>query len=322
MKKPEVNILVADTDPREARLLAEILSEEGYRVFTAQNKAKIMAAVRDTQPALMLLTIPLPGGAEFELCEQLRAQSPNRKIPTLILVNPEYPIDKQRFFELGVVDIIVKPLYFQELLTSIQTQLNLQDLITTLAEKETALEQEIAARKELETQLAERVLNDPLTRVYNRRYFFELAQKEMERARRNALPLCLVLLNVDQLQKVNDTHGHIVGDRVLINLAKLCKSKVRDVDVVARYDSEEFVILMPDTLLDAAQKTAERLRQTVFESFMAVGRSNVLVTISLGIASWDGLSELEIQTLLQRAEEALKQSKKMGRNCTNFWREN
>jgi len=164
-------------------------------------------------------------------------------------------------------------------------------------------------------------ITDPLTNIYNRRVFDEMAVKEWQRAKRTKSPLATVLFDVDRFKHVNDTYGHLVGDQILINLSKLCSDNLRSMDIFARYGGEEFVILMPDTNADAAYQSMERLRTMIEKTSLGKYEGAALfITISVGIVVWDGEGSLDIRALLSRADQALYSSKEAGRNRTTIWK--
>jgi len=163
-------------------------------------------------------------------------------------------------------------------------------------------------------------ITDPLTKIYNRRIFDEIAIKEWERSKRSKAPLGIVLFDIDHFKKVNDTHGHLIGDQVLVNLAELCSANLRSMDVFARYGGEEFVILMPDADETSAHQIMERLRTMVEKTPLATHENvDVVVTISAGIAMWKDAESTDISSLLERADQALYSSKKSGRNRVAIW---
>ncbi len=187
------------------------------------------------------------------------------------------------------------------------------------------LEHEVAERtSELRQQneiLVQMAITDPLTKIYNRRHFFELAEKEMERAKRFGHPTSAILIDADHFKEVNDTYGHLIGDQVLINLANFLKENIRTMDIFARYGGEEFAILMPETDCNAAITSADRLRHLVGQTSMTKGGVDVNISISLGIACWDGDSDISLDSLLGRADHALYQAKETGRNRVMIWQE-
>jgi len=187
---------------------------------------------------------------------------------------------------------------------------------------------DISSRREAESErvramvFEQLAITDPLTNIYNRRVFDEIANKEWERAKRIKSPLTIVLFDVDHFKKINDTHGHMIGDQVLTNLAKLCLSNMRNMDIIARYGGEEFIILMPDTDSGSAYPTIERLRNYIEKTQMTTHEGQgINITISAGIVTWAGLDDLGVQTLIHNADQALYTSKQTGRNKTTIWKE-
>ena len=207
-------------------------------------------------------------------------------------------------------------LAFNEMTEAIQTrQRALRNLTASLEEKVEERTEELRQRNAELTQMA---VSDPLTKINNRRYFFDLAGKEYERAQRYQHPLSLILADADHFKNANDTYGHLVGDQILTNLARFLVSNVRSVDVVARYGGEEFVILMPEIDETAASQTAERLRK-VIETLSMVDGQDIHITVSFGVACWDGKKDMSFETLLYRADQALYLAKEQGRNRVATW---
>jgi diguanylate cyclase (GGDEF)-like protein len=167
-------------------------------------------------------------------------------------------------------------------------------------------------------QVQQLAVTDPLTGLYNRRYFFEVGQKEFRRARRTNRPLSVIMLDVDHFKSFNDTYGHLVGDRVLTALARQCQLAVRELDVVARYGGEEFVIMLPETSLDAAYSIAERIREVLAQMTIDIGDQAVWVSVSFGVAEADDDCP-DLETLFQRADKALYITKGTGRGRISVW---
>lgn len=160
---------------------------------------------------------------------------------------------------------------------------------------------------------------DPLTGVSNRRDFEMRAQGELARAQRHQRALSLLTFDVDHFKRINDAHGHAVGDEVLRVLAGVAQQELREHDLLARFGGEEFVALLPDTALDEALVVAERLRRVLGSCSIPLDDGVIRFTISAGVAQLaDGSSELA--TLLQAADKALYQAKQKGRNqvCLAF----
>jgi two-component system, cell cycle response regulator len=155
---------------------------------------------------------------------------------------------------------------------------------------------------------------DPLTNCFNRRALMEKLEQEMDRAARYATMLTGMMIDIDNFKQINDTHGHLVGDRVLKQLANLLKREQRSVDIVARYGGEEFVVLLPETTSAESRNFAERiLRRVATHDFGEPGKP-VRVTISVGIASYPDERVTDGESLLRLADSHLYRAKSDGRN--------
>ncbi|MFA7383688.1 MAG: GGDEF domain-containing protein [Desulfurivibrionaceae bacterium] len=156
-------------------------------------------------------------------------------------------------------------------------------------------------------------IRDELTGLYNRRYFNERLQEEIERSRRDGGIVSLISCDIDQFKRLNDSHGHPAGDRVLALLGTILRNSLRKSDVIARYGGEEFMILMPDTPKEQAWKTAEKLRQHIAAAEIDYGRTLLRITVSFGVASFAGEGD-SIEKLLDKVDKALYTAKFGGRN--------
>lgn len=154
---------------------------------------------------------------------------------------------------------------------------------------------------------------DALTGIPNRRYLFELGERELSRARRFGHPLSALMLDMDHFNRVNDTHGHAQGDRVLQAVAQCCLLQIRDIDIVGRYGGEEFVILLIETDASGARSLAERIRGSVAQIVLPTAQVPIRITASVGIAQL-GEGDSDLDRLLGRADQALYAAKLAGRN--------
>lgn len=166
----------------------------------------------------------------------------------------------------------------------------------------------------LHHHIHEQSRTDPLTGIHNRRYFTELAAGELKRARRYGHPVSVVMMDLDHFKRVNDNHGHRLGDQVLQLFVQRCRENVRTTDVLARYGGEEFVLLLPETDVGTAECVAERLRAVVADSPFKTDVVEISLTISLGIAGLDQDGTLTIDQLLDRADRAMYEAKQAGRD--------
>jgi diguanylate cyclase (GGDEF)-like protein len=155
---------------------------------------------------------------------------------------------------------------------------------------------------------------DQLTGLKNRTIGMDLLQAEISRAQRSGLALCVAVIDIDHFKRINDQRGHMAGDQTLRSFASLVSSTVRDYDIVFRYGGEEFVLVMPDTVIKNAVKVSEKLRLAV-EALVVETRSGpVSITISVGIKQYD--AGMTLEDLLSKADKALYQAKQGGRNRT------
>ncbi len=156
------------------------------------------------------------------------------------------------------------------------------------------------------------VRHDQLTGVLNRRGLEEAYEKESSRARRRRTPLCVGLLDIDNFKKLNDSLGHDAGDAALIHLATVIRDTMRPQDTCARFGGEEFIILLPDTSLEDAQKALTRLQRELTKRFFLHNNEKQLITFSAGVTA---LSEDDTQaSIMKRADEAMYTAKKSGKN--------
>ena len=169
-------------------------------------------------------------------------------------------------------------------------------------------------REEIEKQkLIEKAIKDHLTKIYNRLYLEEEAVREIEKARRYSYPISLIMFDLDEFKRVNDTFGHSYGDQVLISFARLLRSKIRGTDIPVRYGGEEFVVLLPYTHIDEAYHVAERIRREFEKTEFSFDGQNIKLTVSAGVSA-ARRGEYSLEELVSMADRAMYRAKKEGRN--------
>ena len=169
--------------------------------------------------------------------------------------------------------------------------------------------------KALETQLAqmsELVREDQLTGSLNRRGLDDVFERELARADRRGTPLCIAMLDLDDFKRINDSHGHTAGDEALIHLVRVIKDTLRTMDVIARFGGEEFLILLPDTVLESASATITRLQRELTKRIFLHNHQRILMTFSAGLAL--RAAGEDQKSLIRRADAALYKAKKAGKN--------
>lgn len=204
-------------------------------------------------------------------------------------------------YSYGCVDFLRKPIANDELQIRVDRALQLHS-----AREST---------EQLITELRERSERDPLTLLYNRRAFHDHGLREIVKSRRTGAPLALLMIDVDKFKKINDTHSHTDGDRVLVELAMLLKAHLRQYDVIVRYGGDEFAVLLPSTTAAEAEKVANKLCHLIANRF---NTEKWAFTVSIGVAEYcpeepTTLQE-ELSMLVSAADAALYTSKTTGRN--------
>jgi diguanylate cyclase (GGDEF)-like protein len=177
---------------------------------------------------------------------------------------------------------------------------------------------DVTEKTRVEEKLKFLAATDDLTGLWNRRHFMERAEYEIAQARRHGRPLCIIQLDIDHFKKINDTHGHAAGDKVLKFLASSLQEQLRATDSIGRIGGEEFVILLPNTGLQTAYAVAEKIRTFIESSRVEYDGKMLTITISMGITDL-GSGNQHIDALLRKADEACYAAKDGGRNRTILW---
>ena len=170
---------------------------------------------------------------------------------------------------------------------------------------------------ESESKLEKLAVTDELTGIFNRRYFLDVAEREIARALRFGKPFAAILLDIDGFKKINDSHGHAAGDSVLVTVASVCQRHCRKIDTFARYGGDEFYFLLPECTREEALTFAERIRTAVEQIKVGYKGNTIPVTASLGVQSFAG-AEDSLERLLIRTDNAMYAAKQSGKNTVSF----
>ncbi|CCH50158.1 Diguanylate cyclase with PAS/PAC sensor [Pseudodesulfovibrio piezophilus C1TLV30] len=176
---------------------------------------------------------------------------------------------------------------------------------------------DVTERKHMVEEMCRLARTDSLTGLWNRRYFMEVAGREIARASRNKTQMSLLILDADYFKCVNDNYGHDIGDKALVVMSRLLLDSVRDVDAVGRYGGEEFVVLLPDASRKAACYVAERILKNIRRTKIEHGKGAFSMTVSIGLASLE--EEETLDGLLKYADIALYAAKKNGRDRVEIY---
>jgi two-component system cell cycle response regulator len=292
-------ILIADDNPRQAERLAAELAVE-HRPVVEPDPEKALIASRGPVD-LMIVNAASKGFDGLRLAAQVRLDETTRNLPLLAIVDFDERPRLMKALDIGVNDLLARPVDPGELAARARTQIRRKRYADYL-------------RNNLDMSL-ELAVTDQLTGLHNRRYMAGQLKALVERAGQGSEPVSLLAIDIDHFKKINDSFGHDAGDEVLREFAVRLASNVRAVDLPVRHGGEEFLVVMPETRLEDAQRIAERIRLHVAgDPFRMAGREEQLdVTISIGVASTLP-GETRVDGLLKRADRAMYDAKAAGRN--------
>ncbi|HUF65456.1 MAG TPA: diguanylate cyclase [Gemmatimonadaceae bacterium] len=300
-------ILVVDDHADNVEVLRARLDAKGYEVSTASGGEEALQAVAAAAPDLILLDVMMPHVDGKEVARRIKSDHRLPFIPIIMQTALDSTQDRVEGLDAGADDYITKPINFSELEARIRSMLRIKALQDDLEQRERELE-------DMNDRLRKMAQTDGLTEVDNRRYLEERLQEMIEHSTRLQEPLACVMCDIDHFKSVNDTYGHQAGDAVLKEFAGLLRDHAREIDRVGRYGGEEFVILLPGTLLDEGVTFAERLRHAVEMHIFRIAGATVKRTMSCGVAAWPHTDIRTEDDLLRAADDALYAAKELGRN--------
>src|SRR6266550_1184572 len=307
-KKPR--ILVVDDHEDNIELLRARLEARGYEVEGATDGQAALEMVDKVCPDLILLDVMMPRMDGMEVARRLKARIANKEIPFIpIIMQTALDSTEQKVegLDAGAIDYVTKPINFAELEARVSSQLHVKSLQDALA----------ASRKELSDlndKLREISLTDGLTQIENRRSLEDRLHDMWQHSVRLHEPIALVMCDIDKFKAVNDQYGHQAGDSVLKEFAQLLKGEAREIDRVGRYGGEEFLLILPGTVLDAAVTFAERLREKVERHTFTYTGGKLCRTMSCGVAGSPHPRVKDQEALLKASDDALYVAKETGRN--------
>jgi two-component system cell cycle response regulator len=292
--------------------LQDVLTNAGHLPVFVENHqdALHVALTSGTQLVIADLASGVDGLA---LCKALRATTEGRKIYFIVLTDSQEGSHLVEAFEGGVDDCLVKPFserVLQARLRAGKRVIRLQEEVEREREEIRLVANELAITNRRLQQMA---LTDPLTLLPNRRYGMEHLAQEWASSLRSGRPLACLLVDVDRFKQINDTHGHDVGDAVLRQGAAILKESCRKQDLVSRLGGEEFMVVCPDSDLEAAARCAERIRSTFEAASIQVDGATCRMTVSIGVGA-RGKAMEHGEALLKVVDQALYAAKQAGRN--------
>ncbi len=291
-----MDILIAEDDIITRRALERNVREWGFDVVLARDGEEAWKAIKENCIRMAILDWTMPKMDGLEVCRRIRQENPERceKYTYIILLTGrDLQEDVIAGLSAGADDYVTKPFDPLELKVRLQNGeriIRLEDSRLVLA------------------------VTDSLTKQWNRKGILERLEEEFARSRRQGTCLSTVMLDIDNLKVINDRHGHMIGDEVLVEVAARLKSSIRRYDELGRYGGDEFLIILPGCQLEKMEKIAERLRRAVGDKKVGTAAGPIRVSISLGLATLTDEAKASAKTLIERSDRALLTAKKEGRN--------
>ena len=297
-------ILLAEDDPVTRMLMTRFLKKAGYEVDAVGDGNEALNRMTERYYPILVTDWEMPEMDGVELCKAVRNLRLDGYVYALLLTARNAKEHIIAGLEAGADDYLIKPVHEPELIARLNT-----------GRRILALEHSLRAANERNMILS---ITDALTGSFNRRYFMDQLPREIERCRRYANPLSVIMCDIDHFKQVNDVKGHSAGDDVLQQFASRIQKSIRaNCDWLARLGGEEFIIVLPETAYEGAMSTAEKIRSIMAAAPFMTRAGNVNVTASFGVAATTAQGpdlSLKVETLVRSADECLYRSKQAGRN--------
>lgn len=298
-------ILVIEDQSFESKKFTDALQVDDDIIIVSETGIDAMTKVNESDYDLIAVSLNLKNEDGLRLCSHLRSSEKTRAVPILMVANEEDMPRIAHGLEIGAHDYILRPVDRNELIARVRTQV-----------RRKRFQQRLRSNFELSLSMA---LTDPLTGLYNRRYFEVHLQKLLDKNAVSKKSMAVLMLDVDHFRNFNNTYGHAIGDVVLKTFATRVQDSLRSFDLVARLGGEEFVVILPDVSTEMAYFISERLRRSIgdvpFECNVEGGI--VSVTTSIGGAIIEGGTST-MEQVLKRADDCLYAAKEGGRNQVVF----
>lgn len=308
-----LRILAVDDDPTSLFLLRRVLREEGHEVLCASDGAEALRIALENDLQAVVADWMMPRMDGLELCQALRCMQSGRELFFLLLTGRDTEDQIVAAYDAGVDEYVTKPFNSRILLARLRAGQRIIELKREVDGERLVVAQQVRELGLLNRRLRSAALTDPLTGLPNRRCIRDRLAEEWQSSELVDAPLTAMMIDIDAFKKVNDDHGHEVGDLVLKQVAEVLRASARQGEDVARLGGEEFLVLCPNTTAAQAAIGAERLRAAVEAHVVRSPGFTGSVTVSLGVAERTE-DMLGIDALLKAADDAVYAAKSAGRN--------
>lgn len=291
-KNRQYKVMVVEDSAPFRSALKKILTSLQFQVFTAAHGEEAMNYFTDNPDIkLALCDYRMPVKDGLEVLKEIRAIGDKNQIGVLMMTSPSENVNGAIFLKNGANDFIAKPFVKEELICRVNNTIEAMENIN---------------------QIADFANKDFLTGVYNRRYFYENMNEYVTYAEEHMEPYVVAMLDIDHFKKINDTHGHNSGDKVLKTLAKKLIDETKGDDLIARFGGEEFCVILKNISNKDAVKFFVNLRANIANCKVQLKKEQISFTVSIGVAF--SRSDYRLDELLELADEALYRAKENGRN--------
>lgn len=292
--------LIGSSEEETIRAIKTMLQGNGSTFITAHDGLEMLDLALDRAPNAIFVSVDLPRVDGVEVARALRALGPTERTPIIFLAANEAEAKQIAKEGLPFTECITAP--FQPDYVKMQARHALRN------------GQHIEEMSRRESNGALYVINDPLTHVYQRRYAVHRLAYEAARSARYKNPLSILLVDVDNLNAINQEHGTLIGDAVLSETAEVLYRILRRADLIGRYDTQDFILILPETEEEGALILANRICKSIQAHSFLKGKVSLQVTVSVGVAGGRGSDMAENLALIGRAATALDQAKHAGKN--------
>lgn len=298
-------ILVVDDSPLMCKIVKNIFKEINIQVIEDTTGENVLDIATMYCPDIILLDVILPKTNGFDICKILKQHPQTKDIPVLFITGREDQTAVVKGFEAGGVDYICKPFNAVELIARVKSHLEIKRSHDELKAINIELSKALEENKRLAT-------TDKLTNLYNRHFFLKNLETYRLKAINDNFTFSLIIGDIDDFKKVNDTYGHGIGDYVLASVASIIKQSCRQPDIVCRWGGEEFIVLVLGAKAIEANQLAEKIRTSVEYYEYEHEGTKLKVTITLGISEYNPMYTTEKN--IDLADKALYRGKENGKN--------
>jgi two-component system, cell cycle response regulator len=295
-----MRVLIVEDDPVHRRMLEILIGRLGYEALTSSNGREAIERLQSDPAQLVVADWMMPELDGLLLCREIRHRFQERYVYFILVTSRDQRDDLIAAFEAGVDDYLVKPVHQAELSVRIRAAKRILDL----------QEQLLEAQERLRYQ----AMHDALTGIWNRGAALDALARELERTGREGSALAVAMIDLDHFKRINDTHGHPVGDEVLREVAGRIRAAVRTYDSVGRYGGEEFLVIAPGIEEPQAVELAERIRRQIETAPIVTAGPTLRVTLSVGVVVQSSHQRAPLESVLSAADQALYKAKRSGRN--------